>query len=107
MHVNKIVKDAKECPWCGRWSLKDFSCNYIFACGLDSVKFHVGFGCGRSWCFQCGLRFCGQYYDPVTGRKMVDAKDSHDALCCKLDKDYAREKFCPGGHNSHCQSRTD
>ena len=28
--------DAKMCPWCGRWCLKDAACDYIFACGLDT-----------------------------------------------------------------------
>ena len=29
--------DAKQCPWCERWALKDTACNYIFACGLQTL----------------------------------------------------------------------
>ena len=28
--------NAKQCPWCNRWCLKDAACDYIFACGLDT-----------------------------------------------------------------------
>lgn len=96
---------ARQCPWCSRWALKDKSCNYIFACGLDSTgKFHVGLGCGKSWCFECGGKFCGQYYDSVTGQKIPEAKDTHDQ-CCRLEKDFSMSQYCQGGHNSHCEKR--
>jgi len=37
------MADAKQCPWCKQWALKDRSCNYIFACGLDdNGTFHKG-----------------------------------------------------------------
>ena len=65
--------EAKQCPWCERWCLKDDKCNYIFACGLDKKGFHKDAGCGKSWCWGCGEKFCGQYYDPVSGLKMADA----------------------------------
>ena len=61
-------QDAKECPWCQRWWLKDNACAYIFACGLDHEdRFYVGMGCGKSWCWNCGKKYCGQYYNPETG----------------------------------------
>lgn len=100
------LDDAKMCPWCERWCLKDVACNYIFACGLDTGRgFVVGQGCGRSWCWGCGKKFCGQYYDPVTGKKTAGAKDNHDASCCKGDPAYTAESFCRGGCSSHCGPR--
>lgn len=98
--------DAKQCPWCERWCLKDKACNYIFACGLqDNNVFKIGQGCGRSWCWQCGKKFCSQYYDPVTGKKHPNAKESHDAQCCRLEPDFKEGLYCPGDHNSHCSKR--
>lgn len=97
--------EAKECPWCGRWALKDNNCAYIFACGLDSEgKFHIHNGCGRSWCWTCGKKYCGLYIDPNTGKKMNDAKDKHD-ICCTKDLLFQKEHYCPGGHSSHCKKR--
>ena len=97
--------DAKMCPWCGRWALKDAACNYIFACGLETKgKFNVRAGCGKPWCWQCGKKFCGQYYDPTTGQK-IGSKDSHDSECCKKEPGFKQEDYCPGGHNSHCNQR--
>jgi hypothetical protein len=98
--------DAKQCPWCARWCLKDMACNYIFACGLDAGRgFVVGSGCGRSWCWECGKKFCGQYHDPATGRRTETARDNHDAGCCVKEAGYKREDYCVGGHNSHCGPR--
>lgn len=99
--------DGKQCPWCGRWCLKDDACNYIFACGLDSGQgFVIGAGCGRSWCFQCGKKFCGQYMDPATGQKTTTlGMEHHNEHCCALEAGYRREEYCPGGHNSHCDVR--
>jgi len=99
--------DAKQCPWCERWCLKDAACNYIFACGLQSKTnmFIVDTGCGRSWCWLCGKKFCGVYIDPVTGIKRGDAKENHDASCCKDEPGYRYEDYCVGGHNSHCDKR--
>lgn len=99
--------DAKECPWCKRWCLKDANCNYIFACGLDEHnKFQKDMGCGRSWCFECGKRFCSFYYDSF-GNKCKDAKNNHDQCCMKEMKDLGLSvsDYCPGGHNSHCEKR--
>jgi hypothetical protein len=101
-----MSQDAKQCPWCARWCLKDMACNYIFACGLDTSRgFVVGAGCGKSWCFACGKKFCGQHTDPTTGHRMASARDHHDANCCKQESGYVKEDYCSGGHNSHCGPR--
>jgi hypothetical protein len=102
-----MASDAKQCPWCERWCLKDAACNYIFACGLQTGHggFMIGAGCGKSWCFQCGKKFCGQYMDAATGKKTPDAKEHHDASCCVKETGYVKEDYCPGGHNSHCGPR--
>ena len=99
--------DAKQCPWCARWCLKDDACNYIFACGLPTggASFVIGGGCGRSWCWSCGKKFCGQYIDPVTGQKSHTAREHHDAECCVKEADFSKETYCPGNHNSHCGKR--
>jgi hypothetical protein len=98
--------EAKQCPWCMRWALKDNACDYIFSCGLDvKLGFIVGAGCGKTWCWRCGKKFCGQYHDPVTGAKMNSAKDNHDVECCTRDPYFKREDFCAGGCSSHCSKR--
>ena len=98
--------DAKQCPWCARWALKDAACNYIFACGLETGtgKFVIGAGCGRSWCWECGKKFCKIYIDPITGLKCGDRKENHDG-CCKGEAGFVEDDYCPGGHNSHCGKR--
>jgi hypothetical protein len=99
---------AKQCPWCQRWSLKDNACAYIFACGLDyKDRFHVGLGCGKSWCWKCGKKYCGQYYDPQTGQKLPTAKDHHDAFCCRKEEGFQQSEFCAGGCSGHCVKRWD
>jgi len=101
-----MAEDAKQCPWCERWCLKDNACNYIFACGLDTGRgFVVGHGCGRSWCWGCGKKFCSLYYDPTTGVKLPTARDNHDAECCKRDPTFTTESFCAGGCSPHCAPR--
>ena len=98
--------DAKQCPWCQRWCLKDNACNYIFACGLDTTgTFHIGAGCGKSWCWECGKKFCGQYTDVLTGQKLAEARDNHDAQCCVKEAGFQQNAYCPGNHNSHCGKR--
>lgn len=101
------MNDAKQCPWCERWCLKDSACNYIFACGLPtgSDKFVVGTGCGKSWCWLCGKKFCGLYIDPCSGKKMPDAKEHHNSKCCAKEPGFQQSDYCPGGHNSHCEKR--
>lgn len=97
---------ARQCPWCQRWCLKDNACAYIFACGLDDkMKFHKEAGCGRSWCWTCGKKYCSAYYDPKTGEKLSTAKDHHDALCCRNEQGFKEEDYCPGGHSGHCVKR--
>jgi len=101
-----MSNDAKQCPWCQRWCLKDAACNYIFACGLEaSGKFKAGHGCGKSWCWECGKKFCGHYYDEHTATKLPTAKENHDAECCKKEPGFQEDQYCPGGHNSHCEKR--
>lgn len=102
----KPATTAKQCPWCARWCLKDNACAYIFACGLDEKgKFHVGQGCGRSWCWTCGLKYCGAYYDAATGLKCAGARDQHNA-CCAAEAGFSAEAYCKGGHSSHCAPRS-
>lgn len=93
--------DAKQCPWCDRWALKDAACNYV-VCGRGTRGFLPSAGCGRAWCFQCGGRLCGPpMYEPSTGRQL-HANETHDhppgsAEAIECDG----EGYCPGGHNSH------
>ena len=97
-------KDAKVCPWCGRWCLKDNACAYVFACGLDFTGvFHVGAGCGRTWCWTCGKKYCTPYCDPATGKELPGKKDHHNATCCLAEG--PQEDYCPGGHSGHCAKR--
>ena len=101
------MSEAKQCPWCERWCLKDNACNYIFACGLpsDGTPFVVGTGCGKSWCWECGKKFCTQYIVAETGLKSVTAKETHDAACCRREVGFRDADYCGGGHNSHCEKR--
>ena len=102
-----MSNDAKQCPWCARWCLKDAACNYIFACGLQTGRggFVVGTGCGRSWCWECGKKFCGQYIDPATGKKTRDAREQHTKECCRVEQGFNQDDYCRGAHNSHCDER--
>jgi hypothetical protein len=101
-----MAENAKQCPWCERWFLKDSNCNYIFACGLNSNNiFEIGHGCGKSWCWECGKKFCGKYYDECAGKK-ISTRTNHDSKCCINDKNFTiKEEYCCGGHNSHCEKR--
>ena len=99
-------QDAKQCPWCARWCLKDSACDYVFSCGLDfRGKFHVGMGCGRTWCWRCGKKFCSQYHDPATGQRLAGAKDNHSATCCSAEEGFKQSEYCGGGCSSHCGAR--
>jgi len=101
----EMSNDAKQCPWCERWALKDAACNYIFACGLETRgAFTVGAGCGRSWCWECGKKFCSVYIDPLSGKQIPSARDSHGS-CCATEEGFSKEAYCCGGHNSHCEKR--
>jgi hypothetical protein len=96
--------DAKQCPHCKRWALKDNACNYIFACGLTTEGiFIVGGGCGKTWCWECGKKYCGQYYT-LQGEKCKDAKDIHTD-CCIKDEGFTKNEYCEGGHSAHCLKR--
>lgn len=101
------MNDAKQCPWCERWCLKDNACNYIFACGLPTggSPFIIGTGCGKSWCWECGKKFCSQYIVAETGHKSATAKENHDAHCCRNEAGFTQDAYCGGGHNSHCGKR--
>lgn len=100
-----MSNDAKQCPWCQRWALKDNACDYVFACGLtDKNVFMKGLGCGRSWCWTCGKKYCTLYYNPETGQKEAGAKDNHNS-CCMGEKGFVQEEYCEGGHSSHCGRR--
>lgn len=98
------VDVAQICPWCERWALKDEHCNHVI-CGVQARDgFAVGSGCGRQFCFQCGLRLCGQVYGEV-GKHLPNVPTQHNKCCvveasgCGLD---VKTDYCPGGHNSHC-----
>ena len=65
----------------------------------------VGAGCGRSWCFECGKKFCAQYIDPATGIKASGARESHNKQCCTTEVGFNQNDYCPGNHNSHCEKR--
>lgn len=98
--------DARQCPWCTRWVLKDAACNFCFACGLDDKGvFHVGAGCGRSFCFLCGKRLCTPHHDMWTGERLPTARDNHDEACCVREAGFVEVDYCEGGHNSHCGPR--
>ena len=98
--------DAKQCPWCERWCLKDAACDYVFSCGLDfRGNFVVGAGCGRTWCWRCGKKYCSPYHDPTTGQKLANAKDSHSATCCLAEAGFQQDEYCGGGCSSHCAAR--
>lgn len=100
------MNEAKQCPWCSRWALKDGACSYVFACGLDEHNaFHIGNGCGKTWCWTCGRKYCGQYIDVTTGERLSTAKDMHDSICCAADSGFVQDEYCPGGHNPHCAVR--
>lgn len=101
-----------QCPWCDRWCLKDDNCMYIFACGLDyRGVFHPDSGCGNSFCFQCGLKYCGPYYTSGVSQnqkkyeKHANARDTHDSKCCIKSSSFCPLQFCAGGHSSHCPPR--
>jgi len=104
MQAQATEGTAKQCPHCERWCLKDNACDYIFACGLTSEgRFEVGTGCGKSWCWKCGKKFCGLYIDSA-GKKCRDARDQHGS-CCETEEGFSKDKYCEGGHSSHCSKR--
>ncbi len=75
-------------------------------CGfMDDSNFRPGYGCGRSFCWTCGKKYCGAHYDALTGQKLSTFKATHDAVCCTLEKGFVQNEYCPGGHSSHCAPR--
>jgi hypothetical protein len=94
-----LLDDARRCPWCGRWALKDDACNWV-TCGLSCEGFVVGAGCGHQFCFLCQGKLCGLLYDADTGLQNPGVPTVHSAECCTLDSTN-QGPICPGGHNSH------
>lgn len=95
--------DAKQCPWCAQWALKDATCNWV-CCGDDTRDgFILGAGCGRQWCFECGKKLCGLLFGPEGTR--LNTSTNHDATCCRSEKDFKEADYCCGGHNSHVGKR--
>lgn len=102
-------KDIRACPWCARWMVKDDACNWV-CCGEVMVggvaTFRVMSGCGNQWCFQCGKKLCGALWDPVTGRRLAGtASTTHTSECCRSERTFSEDAFCPGGHNVHVVAR--
>lgn len=103
--------DAKQCPWCSRWALKDEACNWV-CCGLvrdettRADAFMHGMGCGRQWCFHCGKRLCTLLYSPDgPDAPRLSGHVNHTHACCSAEAaahgvEYGTH-YCPGGHNSH------
>ncbi len=100
-----LPKDVKICPHCGEMFCKDENCTFVY-CGLggDDV-FRVGFGCGRSFCFACGKKYCGMHYDPKTGAKLTTYSSQHTNTCCLAEPGFQQDDYCPGGHSTHCATR--
>ena len=96
-----MSSDAKECPWCARWSLKDERCNYV-VCGRPEIgQFLLGAGCGRAWCFECGNKLCGRMFCEETG-ELLNADEDHNHMGDpEATADCSQPGFCLGGHNSH------
>ena len=91
---------VKQCPWCERYSVKDEACNYV-VCGRTAEGFVLGHGCGRAWCFHCGLRLCGRMYDEQTGA-MLCANENHNHPRGSPEHEVCNGPgYCPGGHNAH------
>ncbi len=96
---------CKFCPFCGIASDKFKGCDFVY-CGLNEHdQFQVGFGCGRSFCWTCGLKYCGYHYEPHTGAKLPTFKSQHDSLCCTHEQGFIQHEYCPGGHSSHADLR--
>ena len=102
---SQFPSDVMFCPHCRELFCKDERCSFVF-CGLggDDV-FRVGFGCGKSFCYTCGKKYCGQHYDPKNGDRLTSFRDKHDATCCRNEKGFQMDDYCPGGHSAHCSAR--
>ena len=96
---------VQQCPHCemegiDRFFIKDTACNYVI-CGRGASGFVVGHGCGRPFCFQCGLRLCGRVYDEKTGRALDLNEDHNHVPGSRQHAECNGPGFCQGGHNSH------
>ena len=97
------MADAKQCPRCARWAVKDAACNYV-VCGRDHDRgFVAGSGCGWAWCFACGKKQCRRLFQE--DGTPTGASEDHDAACCTREEGFNTEEYCGGGHNSHCPKR--
>ena len=97
---------AQQCPWCDRWALNGGACSFIYACGLDAEgTFHVGAGCGRSWCWECGKKYCGWYLNPADGHRVEIRRETH-GNCCQYEPGFTPDAYCAGGHSVQCAART-
>jgi hypothetical protein len=47
-----IIMDARQCPTCGEWRLKDAACNYVQCFNNEQGQVVQ---CSVPWCFLCGL----------------------------------------------------
>ncbi len=98
------ITGVKSCPWCGFAFEKDEKCSFMY-CGLLENGNFTSLGCGRSFCWTCGKKYCGQHYDPETRQPTTGLKSQHDANCCKQESGFMQDAYCPGGHSSHCPKR--
>lgn len=44
------MNDAKKCPTCGEWRLKDDACNFV-TCNLNHQEITIN--CNVPWCWLC------------------------------------------------------
>jgi hypothetical protein len=98
------IASVKCCPWCGFAFEKDENCSFVY-CGLLGDGNFTSFGCGRSFCWTCGKKYCGLHYDTETRQKLSTFKSQHDTNCCEQEKGFIQDSYCPGGHSSHCAKR--
>ena len=100
MDAETESQDAKVCPWCARWCLKDSHCNYV-VCGREMRDgFRAGMGCGHAFCFECGKKLCGRMYSEAGA--LLNPNEDHDHGHTPTTADpCAGPEYCPGGHNAH------
>lgn len=102
---SQFPSDVMFCPHCNELFCKDNKCSFVY-CGFggDGI-FHVGYGCGKSFCYTCGKKYCGQHYDSQTGKRLSSYRDVHNADCCRQEQGFQMSEYCCGGHSSHCDKR--
>lgn len=69
----------KACPHCNKKVKSTKNTTYII-CGYSDTGFDWE-GCGRDWCFRCGLKLCKSWY---VNELFVHNNRFHDDKCCKL-----------------------